>query len=270
MTLTKRILSLISMTVMALAILIAIGPRSQARAADCFNPYAVGPTESWHSIANVCGIPFQALRDANPSHIRRGDILFTGELLTLPERDPKPESGPSAYTVAPGDSWYRIAQDHGLTFRDVRAFNPHLWLKRHEIIRPGDQMTLPLLVPVAEEVVIITDTAEAPAEAPAVETQPAFTLDASGCPTVLDFGPAYSAGGLLKVVSAAPLDLYVAQGDRSQVAGQVAPDTILKVLTDTSCIDGWLWWQVTDEVQGLTGWAAVEFTAVPVLDPITE
>ncbi len=226
MTRTKRILSLISMTVMALAILIAVGPASHARAADCFNPYAVGPTESWHSIANVCGIPFQALRDANPSHIRKGDILFTGELLTLPERDPKPEAGPGTYSVKPGDSWYRIAQDHGLTFRDVRAFNPHLWLKRHEIIRPGDQMMLPLLMPAAAETVIITDTAETPAETPVAEPAPAITLDASGCPTTLDFGPAYSAGGLLKVVSAAPLDLYAAQGDRSQVAGQVAPGVI--------------------------------------------
>ncbi len=172
--------------------------------------------------------------------------------------------------MKPGDSWYRIAQDHGLTFRDVRAFNPHLWLKRHEIIRPGDQMMLPLLMPAAAETVIITDTAETPAETPVAEPAPAITLDASGCPTTLDFGPAYSAGGLLKVVSAAPLDLYAAQGDRSQVAGQVAPGVILKVLTDASCIDGWLWWQVTDEAQALTGWAGVEVTAVPVLDAVTE
>lgn len=263
MTLTKRILSLTSMALMTLAILVAIGPRSQARAADCFNPYAVGPTESWHSIANVCGIDFKALRDANPTHIRRGDVLYTGELLTLPGREYKPTAGLTSYTVVKGDSWYRIAQDHGLTFRDVRAFNPQLWQKRHIIIHPGDVMMLPLLG---------AAVAETPAESAAVEaTQPPVAMDTSGCPADLTiFGSAFMTGGLLQVVSSTPFDLFVAQGDRSQVAGQAQPGAVLTVLTDVSCLDGWLWWQVTDESQGLTGWAAMDLnaTGLPPIDPV--
>ena len=268
MTLTKRILSLASMALMTLAILVAIGPRSQAKAADCFNPYAVGPTESWHSIANVCGIPFQALRDANSDHIRKGDILFTGELLTLPGRDDKPPAGLTSYTVVKGDSWYRIAQDHNLTFRDVRAFNPHLWQKRHIIIHPGDVMMLPWLGAAVAEV----SAEPAPAEAAVVEeTQPAVEIEPIACPADLTiFGPAFMTGGLLQVVSSTPFDLYVAQGDQSQVAGQAQPGAILKILTDVSCLDGWLWWQVTDESQGLTGWAAMDLnaTGLPPIDPV--
>ena len=249
MTLTKRILSLASMALMTLAILVAIGPRSQARAADCFNPYAVGPTESWHSIANVCGLDFQALWDANPTYHRSGYVLYTGDQLTLPGRDGKPPAGLTAYTVVKGDSWYRIAQDHNLTFRDVRAFNPELWQKRHIIIHPGDVMMLPLLDAAVEEVEIV------PIECPADLTI---------------FGPSFMTGGLLQVVSATPFDLYMAEGDRSQVAGQAQPGAVLKTLTDVTCVDGWLWWQATDESQGLTGWAVMDLniTGLPPVDPI--
>lgn len=277
MTLTKRFLSLASMALMTLAILVAIGPRSQAKAADCFNPYAVGRTESWHSIANLCNIPFAELRAANQTHIRWRDILYTGELLTLPGRDLKPANGLTAYTVVKGDSWYRIAQNHGLTFRDVRAFNPKLWKQRHRFIHPGDVMMLPLagaaaavapVEPVVAEVVVEPVVAEVVVEPVVVaETQPAAVMDASGCPADLDFGASYSVGGLLQLDSPDPLDLYAAEGDRTTVVGQVAPGTVLQVLTNTSCIDGWLWWQVTDEPQGLTGWATAELTAIPVLNP---
>ena len=273
MTLTKRILSLASMALMTLAILVAIGPGSQAAAADCFNPYAVGPTESWHSIANVCKLDYDKLRELNHRYDRPRDILYVGDLLTLPDRDQKPQAGLFTYTVQPGDSWYRIAQDHNLTFRDVRAFNPKLWLKRCIFIRPGDVMMLPWTEPMAVETPVVetpaveTPAAETPVvETPVVETSP-LLMDASGCPTMLDFGDAYSIGHMLKVVSPTPLDLYANEGDRSQVVGTVAPETILKLMTNTACADGWLWWQVTDEAQGLTGWVSVEFTAVPVLDP---
>ncbi len=102
------------------------------------------------STSRLCGKPIE-------SHIRYRDILYTGELLTLPERDQKPPAGLTTYTVVKGDSWYRIAQDHNLTFRDVRAFNPELWLKRHIIIHPGDVMMLPWLG--ASDAGMIIDTA---------------------------------------------------------------------------------------------------------------
>ncbi len=277
MTLTKRILSLASMALMTLAILVAIGPRSQAKAADCFNPYAVGRTESWHSIANLCNIPFAELRAANQTHIRWRDILYTGELLTLPGRDLKPANGLTAYTVVKGDSWYRIAQNHGLTFRDVRAFNPKLWKQRHRFIHPGDVMMLPLagaaaavapVEPVVAEVVVEPVVAEVVVEPVVVaETQPAAVMDASGCPADLTvFGPGFMTDGLLKVVSSTPFDLYVAEGDQSQVAGQAQPGAVLKILTDISCLDGWLWWQVTDESQNLTGWAAMDLNPAAALE----
>jgi LysM repeat protein len=312
---------------LALALLIIFGTSSHAAGKDCFNPYAVGPTESWHSIADNCNIDYHALRDANASHIRHGDILYTGELLTLPDLPPKPESGLSTYTVAPGDSWYRIAQDNGLTFRDVRAFNPHLWKNRGEIIHPGDQFMLPLLVPVqTEEAAAVeepvaeeaateeapaeeTATEEAPAEeaateeapaeeaateeapaegaateeapaeeaateeapaeeAVAEEPAPAVEMTESGCPTELTLGAPYMAGGQVQVSGDAPINLYEAEGDLSTIVGQVAPGTILQVNTDVSCIDGWLWWQVTDESQGLTGWTGADIGAIPVLDPV--
>ncbi len=287
MTVTKRILSLASMALMTLAILVAIGPRSQARAADCFNPYAVGPTESWHSIANVCGIDFKTLWDANPDYHRRGYVLITGDQLTLPGREGKPPGGLTSYTVQPGDSWYRIAQNHNLTFRDLRAFNPKLWLKRCIFIRPGDVMMLPWLgapaaeaavepaaEPAAEPAPAEAAAEPAPAEA-AAEPAPAeaAAMDVSGCPADLTiFGSSFMAGGLLQVVSATPFDLYVAEGDQSQVAGQAQPEAILTILTDVSCHDGWLWWQVTDESQGLTGWAAMDLNAegLPPIDPLTQ
>lgn len=277
MTLTKRILSLASMALMTLAILVAIGPGSQAAAADCFNPYAVGPTESWHSIANVCKLDYDKLRELNHRYDRPRDILYVGDLLTLPDRDQKPQAGLFTYTVQPGDSWYRIAQDHNLTFRDVRAFNPKLWLKRCIFIRPGDVMMLPWTEPMAVETPVVETPVEpvaepAPAEAVIVEeTQPPAAMDASGCPADLTvFSQTFMIGSLVKVASSTPFDLYVAEGDKSELAGQAQPEAVLKILTDVSCLDGWLWWQVTDESQGLTGWAAMDLntTALPPINPV--
>lgn len=60
-----------------------------------------------------------------------------------PIRFTDPPEGAEIYIVRPGDSWFSIAREIGISFESLRSINRRLWELRGQDIRPGDEMIIP-------------------------------------------------------------------------------------------------------------------------------
>lgn len=154
--------------------------------ADAF-VYTVRQGEYWILIARKFGITYDALRAANSELWGlRGELIWTGDQMVIPGLTAADQWETTNYTVQPGDSWYRIADNFGVSYWDLRLDNLGLWQRRGIVIRPGDEMQIvnpnP---PVAAEQSVAESTAAVatPAESAApVTTAPAQPPSAPASP----------------------------------------------------------------------------------------
>lgn len=81
---------------MALLVTLVLLPVTLRAQATCPTPYLVQPGEGWFKIANKCGVPYPALRDANRElWQRQGEMLYAGDQLQMPQF-PSPTSTPGS------------------------------------------------------------------------------------------------------------------------------------------------------------------------------
>ncbi len=133
--------------------------------------YKVRLGEYWILIARKFGVSYNELRAANPElWALRGELIWPGDEMAIPGLTAADQRAVEEYTVQPGDSWYRIADQFGVSYWDLRLDNLGLWRRRGTVIRPGDQMQVVAPNPVAVEQPAAT--AETTAEQP-VAAQPA-------------------------------------------------------------------------------------------------
>ena len=143
-------------TLWALA-LICWGASAHAAEADSLRiingkrVHEVERKETLYGIARAYDLDINALLSANPS-VRAEDGLKLGQILQLPQPvvlpnipdvvapdavDPLPH-----HVVAPGETLYGIARQHGLTVPALQAANPGLSTE----LQPGQRLRLPLEV----------------------------------------------------------------------------------------------------------------------------
>jgi LysM repeat protein len=105
--------------------------------------YTVRAGDSWIAISQRFGTTYSELREINAElWTIRGVVIRPGDEMAIPTLSAA-QVGPSTnYVVAPGDSWYKIADTYGVSFWDLRSDNPALWARRGEYIRPGDEMII--------------------------------------------------------------------------------------------------------------------------------
>jgi spore coat assembly protein SafA len=96
------------------------------------------------SIAQMFGVSLESLIAANP-HITDPDVLFPGDVLCVPSREPVtcPPGFKGRYTVQPGDTMFSIAQMFGVSLEALIAANPQI--TDPNILFPGDVLCVPFL-----------------------------------------------------------------------------------------------------------------------------
>lgn len=110
-------------------------------AAVCDATATVRAGDGWSSIADRAGVPLSALLTSNGAGRER--TLHPGDTVCVPEGTGGTASSPTAgpgYTVAQGDSWYRIAERAGTTVSALLAVNG---ASAGEALHPGDEIRLP-------------------------------------------------------------------------------------------------------------------------------
>jgi LysM repeat protein len=170
--------------------------------------------EYWIGIAQHFGLEYPELRTANPELWElRGEVIRPGDQMVIPTLSADEMGEPIRYTVAFGDSWYKIAEAFGVSYWDLRLDNLDLWKRRGIYIRPGDEMVVRGVTANvtaaesearAEEVAVeeTTPPAEEDVTPPAEEAQqPAETTET---PVLTPAEPAPSTGSPLPPSSAPP------------------------------------------------------------------
>ena len=136
--------------------------------------YKVRLGEYWILIARRFGVTYAA----NPElWALRGEMIWPGDEMSIPGLTAADQPAIEEYTVQPGDSWYRIADQFGVSYWDLRLDNLGLWRRRGTVIRPGDQMQVVAPVNVA---VAAQPVAEPAGEATA---QPTIVQPTAPAPT---------------------------------------------------------------------------------------
>jgi len=102
---------------------------------DSATLYTVVAGDTLSGIAARAGVSTQALIDANPQ-ISNPDLIFPGQNIRLPEAQSS-----ISHTVRPGDTLYDIAQQYGVSLRDLIAANPQIG--NPNLIHPGEVVTVP-------------------------------------------------------------------------------------------------------------------------------
>jgi peptidoglycan endopeptidase LytE len=111
--------------------------------------YTVSAGDSWYRIAQRHGVSVTALVRVNDREIT--SVLLPGQHLELPAgaTTPTPATTSSAatsgastgsYTVVAGDSWYRIAQRHGVSVTALLRVNDR---EITSVLLPGQHLELP-------------------------------------------------------------------------------------------------------------------------------
>jgi len=105
--------------------------------------YDVRLGEYWILIARKFGVSYDQLRAANTElWALRGELIWTGDQMVIPGLTAADQWEIVEYTVQHGDSWYRVADNFGVSYWDLRLDNPGLWRRRGVVIRPGDVMQI--------------------------------------------------------------------------------------------------------------------------------
>lgn len=118
--------------------------------------HVVQPGESWGAIAAQYDLTVRLLKSANGDSIRRNDVLYVGEELTIPGIFQPAESSPAtpvtAASAAPsqpqvhevkrGDSWSIIAAAYDVTIRELKEANPGA-VRVRDILYLGEKLSIP-------------------------------------------------------------------------------------------------------------------------------
>lgn len=108
---------------------------------DSWQPYTVQRGERPEAIARRLDVPLNRLEAHNQFNLRQGRFAQTQTILVPRRRQATSKPvGQTDVVVQPGDTLFRIAQQHGLTLAQLVAANPGVG----QAIRPGMQLTLPV------------------------------------------------------------------------------------------------------------------------------
>lgn len=142
--------------------------------------YKVRLGEYWILIARKFGVNYDELRAANPElWTLRGELIWPGDEMRIPGLTAADQRATEEYTVQPGDSWRRIADQFGVSYWDLRLDNLGLWRRRGTVIQPGDQMQVVTPGPVA----VVGETP--PATEDGATTEPTAAQPADPAPTAV-------------------------------------------------------------------------------------
>jgi LysM repeat protein len=113
---------------------LAAAPAVAAPALAADTSYTVQPGDTLFRIALRFGVTVQAIAQAN--HIVNPDLIYVGQVLTIPTGGgtppppgpaptptPPPPGGQTLYTVQPGDTLFRIALRFGVTVQAIAQAN---------------------------------------------------------------------------------------------------------------------------------------------------
>ena len=142
--------------------------------------YEVVSGDTLAKIAKAHGVSLKALEAANPGvdpkKLHPKQKLVIPAAATSPATTPAAtgatatEAGGESYTVKSGDTLAKIAKNHGVTLKALRAANPKVASTDH--IRVGDKLTIPAKAEsTAPAVTPPTETGAAPA-APSLQMPP--------------------------------------------------------------------------------------------------
>jgi LysM repeat protein len=153
--------------------------------------YVVVKGDSLAKIAKNNHVSLKALEAANPGVVPTK--LKVGQKLTIPagsavapvsvgtsaatELTAAPSGGGETYVVKSGDTLAKIARNHGVTLKALRAANPKF--ASTDRVHVGDKLTVPAK---AEAVAPATAPAPAPAMTPVAPMTPATTPAPAGTP----------------------------------------------------------------------------------------
>ena len=104
--------------------------------------YAIRPGDSWWSIANRFGMDMYQLAQLNSMSIN--NVIHPGQKIKVKgtiKNGAKPvkNTNTSSYVVKPGDSWWSIAANHGLSMYALAQRNGKTI---YTVIHPGDKLTI--------------------------------------------------------------------------------------------------------------------------------
>ncbi len=150
--------------------------------------YTVCPGDYWTWIAQRFGVSYEALREANAELWKlRGAVIQPGDEIIIPGLPAPTLPDAQVYTVQRGDSWYKISQQFGVSFYDLRLDNAELWRRRGTYLRTGDEVKIPSTQAVAagavtEEPSAETTTSTASPDSPA-STGPGAPIRVTSVPS---------------------------------------------------------------------------------------
>lgn len=98
--------------------------------------YVVKSGDSWWAIANRYGMSMYALAQLNGQSIN--SMIYPGEVLKVNGNNSQRQSG-STYVVRYGDSWWKIANDHGMNMYSLAQMNGK---SVYSMIYPGEVLRI--------------------------------------------------------------------------------------------------------------------------------
>ncbi|GAB5562800.1 MAG: hypothetical protein SynsKO_44470 [Synoicihabitans sp.] len=153
----------------------ALQPQRVETAPNPVKTYTVARGDNLWTLARKNNLSVRELASANGLAANAG--LRVGQVLVIPGTAPSPVAQPAAamapaetgrsYRIRPGDTLGKIAQAHGTTVGELKAFNR----LSSDMVRAGDTLSIP-------ESATVQPAAEAPPAAPA--TVAARTIDTTG------------------------------------------------------------------------------------------
>lgn len=138
--------------------------------------YDIKSGDTFNEIATDFGLTPAQLKRANPQ-IRNVHQIEVGQTLKIPDSDAAgAELEFTTYTIKSGDSFYRIARNHGLDMDILQRHNPHI--EKVDQIKPGQKLQIPVGVDEAAPPVI---------QSSSPKPQLSSTAKAQTCKPLLDF-----------------------------------------------------------------------------------
>ncbi|MGC9329157.1 MAG: LysM peptidoglycan-binding domain-containing protein, partial [Candidatus Hinthialibacter sp.] len=90
------------------------------------------------------GVSLTQLRRWNSGKIKRGDVIYPGDVLVISGGSPKaPVKSVDVYTVRRGDSLGKIAQRFRTTVKELKELNH--FRRSNPTIHPGDKLKVPVV-----------------------------------------------------------------------------------------------------------------------------
>jgi peptidoglycan endopeptidase LytE len=110
---------------------------------DCGDFYTVQRGDTLREIANMCGTTLSALLRANPQ-IKNANLIYTGQVLTLPGALLPGEGNLAIYVVQRGDTLSELAVRFDTTIDRLLKLNPEV--EKASLIYEGQRLKVPGIV----------------------------------------------------------------------------------------------------------------------------